>query len=62
MIRKTAGMLFLTAMLLPMAASEGAGRMETRDPGMRWFTDLDAAIAEARDRNIPLYVALHKDH
>jgi hypothetical protein len=55
-------MLALMAMLLPMAASQGAERVEARDPGMRWFTDLDAAIAEARDRNIPLYVGLHKDH
>ena len=62
MIRRTAGMLALMAMLLPMATSEGAGRMEARDPGMRWFTDLEAAIAEAKDRNIPLYVGLHKDH
>ena len=62
MMRRTAGTLALLAMLLPMAASQGAERMETRDPGMRWFTDLEAAIAEARDRNIPLYVGLHKDH
>ena len=62
MINRTAGMLALMAMLLPMAASQGAERIESRDPGMRWFTDLDAAIAEARDRNIPLFVGLHKDH
>jgi hypothetical protein len=55
-------MVALMAMLLPMAASQGAGQMEAREPGMRWFTDLEAAIAEAKDRNIPLYVGLHKDH
>jgi hypothetical protein len=55
-------MLALMAMLLPMAASQGADQVTARDPGMRWFTDLDAAIAEARDRNIPLYVGIHKDH
>lgn len=62
MMRRTFGMLALMAMLLPMTASEGAERAEARDPGMRWFTDLDAAIAEAKDRNIPLYVGIHKDH
>ena len=62
MIRRTAGTLALLAMLLPMAASQGAEAIQRRDAGMRWFTDLEAAIAEARDRNIPLYVGLHKDH
>ncbi len=62
MIRRTAGTLALLAMLLPLAASHGAEAVQRRDAGMRWFTDLDAAIAEARDRNIPLYVGFHKDH
>jgi hypothetical protein len=57
-------MLALLALLLPLAAANAApkAKVEKREPGSRWFTDLDAAIAEAKDRNIPLMVALHKDH
>jgi hypothetical protein len=62
MLRRSVGTLALLALLLPMAASQGAEPVERRDQGMRWFTDLDAAIQEAKDRNIPLYVGLHKDH
>ena len=46
---------------LPMAAADAA-KAEKRDVGMRWVTDLDEAIAEAKDRNIPLFVAVHKDN
>jgi ABC-type sugar transport system substrate-binding protein len=54
-------LLAALALLLPMAAAH-ADKVEKRDPGMRWFTDLDEAIAEAKARNIPLFVAYHKDH
>ena len=61
-MRHPATMLLATlALLIPMAAAH-AERPEKRDPGMRWFTDLDEAIAEAKARNIPLFVAYHKDH
>lgn len=56
-------LLAVLALLLPMAAAQArAERIEKRDPGMRWFTDLDQAIEEAKARNIPLFVAYHKDH
>lgn len=55
--------LALLALLLPLAAAEAKpGKAEKRDPGMRWVADLDAAIEEAKDRNIPLFVAVHKDN
>jgi len=55
--------LALLALLMPLAAAEAKpGKVEKREPGMRWVEDLEAAIAEARDRNIPLFVAVHKDN
>ena len=54
--------LAIAALLLPMAVSQARPAVERRDAGMRWFTDMEAAIEEAKVRNIPLYVALHKDH
>jgi len=55
--------LALLALLLPLTAAEARpGKVEKRDPGMRWVADLDLAIAEAKDRNIPLFVAVHKDN
>ena len=54
-------LMAVLAVVLPMAAAK-AERIEQRDPGMRWFTDLEAAIAEGKARNIPLFVAYHKDH
>ena len=62
MNRTRVSVLAIVALMLPMAVSQARPAAERRDPGMRWFTDMDAAIAEARVRNIPLYVALHKDH
>ena len=53
--------LALLALLIPLAA-EARPKVEKREPGMRWVTDLDAAIQEAKDRNIPLWIAYHKDH
>jgi hypothetical protein len=50
------------ALLLAAFAAEARGAPERRDPGFRLFADLEAAIAEAKDRNIPLFVGLHKDH
>lgn len=56
-------MLAVLALLLPLAAAHAdSKRPEKREAGMRWFTNLDAAIAEAKARNIPLFVAYHKDH
>ena len=55
--------LALLALLLPLAVADAKpGKVEKREPGMRWVEDLDLAIAEAKDRNIPLFVAVHKDH
>ena len=54
--------LVIAALMLPMAVSQARPEAERRDPGMRWFTDMEAAIEEAKVRNIPIYVALHKDH
>jgi hypothetical protein len=53
--------LALLALLMPFASAHAA-KAEKREPGMRWVTDLEAAIAEAKDRNIPLFVAVHKDN
>lgn len=53
--------LALLALLLPMTG-EARPKVERREPGMRWVTNLDAAIQEAKDRNIPLWIAYHKDH
>jgi len=61
MTRNAVRTLAIFALLLPLATAY-ADRPEKRDAGVRWFTDLDAAIQEGIDRNIPLYVALHKDH
>ena len=61
MTRNAVRTLAIFALLLPLATAY-ADRPEKRDPGMRWITNLDTAIQEAKDRNIPLYVALHKDH
>jgi hypothetical protein len=61
-MRKLTSSLALLALLVPLAAEAKPGKVERREPGLRWATDLDAAIQEARDRNIPLWVALHKDH
>jgi hypothetical protein len=56
-------MLAVLTLLLPMAAQQArADKIEKRDPGMRWFANLDDAIEEAKARNIPLFVAYHKDH
>ncbi len=61
--RNAVALLALFALVLPLAASAAEqGPPAKREPGFRWFVDLDAAIREARDRNIPLLVALHKDH
>ncbi|MHC4469382.1 MAG: hypothetical protein ACYTDY_10285 [Planctomycetota bacterium] len=60
-MKRAAYSLALLAILLPMAA-EAKPKVGRREPGMRWVSDLDAAIQEAKDRNIPLFVALHKDH
>ena len=56
--------LALLALLMPLVAAEAKSgkRPEKRDPGMRFVEDLDKAIAEAKDRNIPLWVAYHKDN
>jgi hypothetical protein len=56
--------LALLALLMPLVAAEAKSgkRAEKRDPGMRFVEDLDKAIAEAKDRNIPLWVAYHKDN
>jgi hypothetical protein len=56
--------LALLAVLAPLVAAEAksGARPDKRDEGMRFVEDLDAAIAEARDRNIPLWVAYHKDN
>jgi hypothetical protein len=59
---KKTGMLAALALLLPLVTAGAAPRAERRDPGFRLFGDLDAAIQEAQDRNIPLWVGLHKDH
>ena len=63
-MKRTAYALALLAILFPLAAShakERKAKIEKREPGTRWFSDLDAAISEAKDRNIPLLVALHRD-
>jgi len=63
MRQQTATALAVLAMLLPFASSQAeSGRIERREAGMRWIEDLDAAIREARARNIPLWVAYHKDN
>jgi hypothetical protein len=56
--------LALLTLLLPLVAAEAkpGKKPGKREPGMRFVEDLDAAIAEARDRNIPLWVAYHKDN
>ncbi|MEN8149952.1 MAG: hypothetical protein ABFS86_09020 [Planctomycetota bacterium] len=56
--------LALLMLLLPLAAAEAksGGKAKKRDPGMRFVEDLDEAIAEAKDRNIPLWVAYHQDN
>ena len=62
-MRQTATALAVLALLLPMASSQAKpGKVEKRDPGMRWVEDLDEAIEEAKARNIPLWVAYHKDN
>ena len=60
-IPKTGAIVWL-AMLFAAFAAETKAAPERRDPGFRLFADLDAAIQEAKDRNIPLFVGLHKDH
>ena len=59
--QKTGALAWLVLLLAAFAA-EAKEAPKKRDSGMRWFADLDVAIREARDRNIPLLVALHKDH
>lgn len=54
--------LAILAVALPLASTQVDAKPERRDPGMRWVVDLEAAIREAQDRNIPLFVAYHKDH
>ena len=56
--------LALLALLVQLVAAEAKpGRKPAkRDPGMRFVENLDGAIAEAKDRNIPLWVAYHKDN
>ena len=61
-MKRIAGMLAFLALLLPLAAADARPKVEKRAPGMRWFTDLDVALQEAKDRNVPVFVALHKDH
>jgi hypothetical protein len=61
-MRRTTSVAALLVLALTVASSHAADKVEKRDPGMRWFTDIDVAIEEAKARNIPLYVALHKDH
>lgn len=60
MLRKPV-MMATVALLLAFAAS-AKEQAEPRTPGFRWIADFDAAIREAKDRNIPLMVSLHKDH
>ena len=63
MFRHAASLAVLLAVVLPLAASDArAQQPEKREPGFRWFVDLDEAVAEAKARNIPLFVALHKDN
>ena len=63
MFRHAAGLAALLAIVLPLVASDArAQQPEKREPGFRWFVDLDEAIAEAKTRNIPLFVAFHKDN
>jgi hypothetical protein len=54
--------LAILAVVLPIASSQVEAKTERREPGMRWVEDLEAAIQEAKDRNIPIFVAYHKDH
>jgi hypothetical protein len=61
MMRKAVLNPALFVFVLSLSASALQGPPEKREPGFRWFADLDAAIHEARDRNVPLLVALHKD-
>lgn len=61
-MRRTASAAALLVLALTVASGQAADKVEKRDPGMRWFTDFDTAVEEAKARNIPLYVALHKDH
>ena len=60
-MKKTAFLASLIVLAGTFAA-EAAGPPQRRDPGFRLFTSLEAAIQEAKDRNIPLMVGLHKDH
>ena len=62
MSRPKAGAIAWLALLFAAFAAETNAAPERRDPGYRLFVDLDAAIQEAKDRNIPLIVGLHKDH
>ncbi len=63
MHRHAASLVALLAVVLPLVASDGRAQpIEKREPGFRWFVSLDDAIAEAKARNIPLFVALHKDN
>ena len=58
---KTGALAWLFVLLAAYAA-QAAEAPKRRVAGFRLFADLDAAIQEARDRNIPLFVGLHKDH
>ena len=53
--------LAILAIMLPLASEAVQAKPKRREPGMRWVQDLDAALQEARDRNIPVFVAFHKD-
>ena len=59
-MKKTALLASMFVLLSTFAQAKEAPKR--RDPGFRLFASLEAAIQEAKDRNIPLMVGLHKDH
>lgn len=44
-----------------IALLAGAG-LAGADDSIQWATDWDAAVKEARARNVPIVIAVHGDH
>jgi hypothetical protein len=58
-ILAAAGLALGAAILASGAASAGGAPQAKPEP--RWALTWDAAMAEAKERNVPIYIAFHQD-
>lgn len=61
-------LLFFSALLVTVASAIAGDRDKSAKPAqvpadyIHWAHSWEEAVAEAKERNVPIHVAFHKDH